>query len=436
MDSSIIEIFEEAITVKLRLKKCDVLLLCVIYRNPSSSDTNNTHLLEFLDFINKDNSSHKLLIGDFNLPNIEWFNLSLKSKANTINIESRFLDKLQNLYWIQHVVNPTRARGMDKPSLHDLVTDHDVLQIKYTCYATINSTEKTVYLYDKCNFEAMKDYLDINWEERMKNHKDIQEQWNMFTEWLEIANAMFVPSKKVPIHTSSQKYIPTDTNTVRMIHQKHRAWTRYIETIDQHKYDYYVSLRNRVRALTRKARIQKEKEVSHVIKTNKKKFWKYINGRTKTKCSIPDLEITRNGAIEVVSSDREKAGSFLDFFTSVFTIEPTDCLPIMGPPIINEELSTVSFNVSDIATKLSKLNTDKSPGPDQIHPRVLKEIPIVAAPLKTMFTNSISSQKLPYQWKLVNVTPIHKKGKRKLCNNYRPISLTSVVVKILESFVR
>ena len=96
----------------------------------------------------------------------------------------------------------------------------------------------------------------------------------------------------------------------------------------------------------------------------------------------------------------------------------------------------VPIHSSSQSNELSKLNTEKLPGPDQIHPRMLKEIPIVAAPLKTMFTNSIISQKLPCQWKLANVAPIHKKGKRKLCNNYRPISLTSVVVKILESFVR
>ena len=72
MDCSIIESFEEAISIKLRLQKGDALLICVVYRNPSSSDSNNRNLIDLLEVIDKDNSSHKLLVGDFNLPNINW----------------------------------------------------------------------------------------------------------------------------------------------------------------------------------------------------------------------------------------------------------------------------------------------------------------------------------------------------------------------------
>ena len=42
---------------------------------------------------------------------------------------------------------------------------------------------------------------------------------------------------------------------------------------------------------------------------------------------------------------------------------------------------------------------------------------------------------LPKDWTTANVVPIHKKGDRRVAANYRPISLTSIVVKIMERII-
>ena len=53
---------------------------------------------------------------------------------------------------------------------------------------------------------------------------------------------------------------------------------------------------------------------------------------------------------------------------------------------------------------------DKSPGYDNIHPRVLKEIKeVILHPLKIIFEKSLSSGILPIDWKLGVVTAIYKK---------------------------
>ena len=54
IDSIFHESFEEAISVKLRLRKGDALIICVIYRNPSSTDLNNENLITLLDKVSKD----------------------------------------------------------------------------------------------------------------------------------------------------------------------------------------------------------------------------------------------------------------------------------------------------------------------------------------------------------------------------------------------
>ena len=53
-----------------------------------------------------------------------------------------------------------------------------------------------------------------------------------------------------------------------------------------------------------------------------------------------------------------------------------------------------------------------------------------------IFNKSLKECVLPSQWKEANVRALYKKGKKTLCSNYRPVSLTSIVCKLLESLIR
>ena len=86
---------------------------------------------------------------------------------------------------------------------------------------------------------------------------------------------------------------------------------------------------------------------------------------------------------------------------------------------------------------LNTLKIDKSPGPDELHPRVPKEISSsITKPLYHIFKQSLDKGKLPSDWKTAIVSAIFKKGNKSLASNYRPVSLTSVVCKIMEKLVR
>ncbi|KFV81143.1 RNA-directed DNA polymerase from mobile element jockey, partial [Struthio camelus australis] len=85
---------------------------------------------------------------------------------------------------------------------------------------------------------------------------------------------------------------------------------------------------------------------------------------------------------------------------------------------------------------LSKLDTHKSMGPDGMHPRVLRELADgIARPLSIIFERSWQSGEVPEDWKKANVTLVFKKGKKEEPGNYRPVSLTSILGKMMEQLI-
>jgi len=76
-------------------------------------------------------------------------------------------------------------------------------------------------------------------------------------------------------------------------------------------------------------------------------------------------------------------------------------------------------------------------GPDELHPRILKELSgEIAEFVTSLFQESIDIGCVPSLWKKAIVTAIHKKGKKTEPSNYRPISLTCVLCKVLEGILR
>ena len=137
------------------------------------------------------------------------------------------------------------------------------------------------------------------------------------------------------------------------------------------------------------------------------------------------------------SSNQEKAELLNSFFRSVFTEEQEGDLP--DPPhfYYGSELSNIDIPVEKVKKLLRSLRTGKAPGPDGLHPLILsKAADVIAKPITTLFRRSLSEGSIPGDWRLANVTPIFKKGSRLCPNNYRPVSLTCILCKLMEKLVR
>ena len=131
---------------------------------------------------------------------------------------------------------------------------------------------------------------------------------------------------------------------------------------------------------------------------------------------------------------------FNEYFTSVFTVEDPTSKP--NPRVLftgseNDKLKDIEIDEDMVKKKLDCIRTDKAAGFDGFSPRVLFELKDeLCRPLTLIMNTSLNTGVVPDEWKAANVTPIHKKGNKGLVDNYRPISLTSLICKLQESILR
>jgi hypothetical protein len=125
------------------------------------------------------------------------------------------------------------------------------------------------------------------------------------------------------------------------------------------------------------------------------------------------------------------------YFASVFTSDD-GCSPTLSSRVSDGvDLANVSFSSFRVAAKIRKLKSATACGPDGIQTTLLKNAcKSIALPLAQVYEFVFNSQCVPKAWKLASVTAVFKKGKPSDVCNYRPISLTSVCCKIMESIIK
>ena len=119
----------------------------------------------------------------------------------------------------------------------------------------------------------------------------------------------------------------------------------------------------------------------------------------------------------------------------MFLLRKTKTVPVCEQIFRGEEsdkLIDVEVIRELVVREIDKIKKFKSPGPDEVCPRVIKEYKeVVSQPLVNIFRKSVDLGEIPSMWRQANVVPIFKKRNRLLMSYYRPVNLTSIVGKLL-----
>ena len=233
--------------------------------------------------------------------------------------------------------------------------------------------------------------------------------------------------------------IPISQDLRQLIKDKkrfHRKWIKAItkehENSARHQYN---TIRNKVKRKMIQTKRAHKRRICSQSTTNPKRFWKHVRENLKTKSGIFPLLGTPNDENSIKFSDYDKAEILQNQFCSVFTEEPDEDLPTFLPR--TEKEVDLLLTVEMVRKEVISLNINKAIGPDEIHPRLLKElVDYITIPLFIIMKKSLVDGILPTDWKLANVSPVFKKGSKNLAENYRPISLTSIVCRLMEKIMK
>ena len=418
-----------------------------IYKSPSSSNENKLELLTLLKSDVFCKFDHVLITGDFNFPNIHWDG-SWPGKE-----ENDFIESLQDSFLHQMVSKPTRRREGNTPHILDLVivnneqlisdiihlcpigkSDHEVLL--FNLY--IEDKEEDVidwkYNLKKGNYKAMRDALkDVDWS--YINEMNVDTCWNEIKGKLKSNMKEYIPKSKVT-NGKSTKSLWMNAKAMKNIKKKHKLYKRYLQTEEGLEYQRFIIQRNKCDKIIKNAKREYEKRIAKNCKVNVKSFWKYVQSKRKVNSGISPL-IKDDGG--VASTDHEKAKTLNNFFSSVFTKENLDDMPSTTEASRSQGifLADIFITPDAVKDKLKKLDPNKAHGPDGIPSRVLKELnEQLALPLSILFNKSLQEGKIPHDWKEAEVVAIFKKGSKHDAGNYRPVSLTCITCKVMESLVR
>ena len=141
---------------------------------------------------------------------------------------------------------------------------------------------------------------------------------------------------------------------------------------------------------------------------------------------------------KLVTDNKEQANILNNWYCSVFTREDISQVPEAVDVFEDSNtLEEIVITRDRLKKKLLALKPKSAPGPDKIWARVAHDLATeLSIPLAMIYTKCMEEGVVPDEWKLANVTPIYKKGSKGLPGNYRPVSLTCILCKVMESVIR
>ena len=414
------------------------------------------------------------LLGDFNYPKFSWDQEhmpSMKSGSGFPANYEEFVSLLDDFSLVQMVNELTRGENvldLFLTSNHTLVedikvspgiADHNIVVAKVNLKPkTSKQIPRKIPLFRKANWTSFKTYITEKKIEILNNlyQKSVEDIWTALKTTIQNGISEFVPIKKI----STKKSLPWLTQEIKRLIRKRDSLYQKQKRGRSRDRHHFKQVKHLVQAKIKMAYNNYLENILGLSEggddtaernsgfTSKKLFSLIKNARQDTQGVSPLKDPSTNATF---SQNKEKANILNRQFQSVFSqLSPLK----LGQICIDKLQFYFNMNVPDkfkcnyptmpeicinqngIIKLLSNLRPDKAAGPDEIRPIVLKELRLEIAPIiQLIFERSLATGELPSDWTKANVSPIFKKGDKSDPANYRPISLTCILCKVMEHII-
>ena len=437
--------------VVIQLMQLDVYYM-VCYRPPSYSDMENARTISFLeDFCP---GKEIIIMGDFNLPSLNWQD-GVPGYVPGVDIgplDRQFLDMFLSLGLTQWVAETT------------FVPSGSIIDLMLTSEEDRVGTVRLLPPFPQCGHCAVVAEYVFNLNQVRESHATPRRSWHRgryndiacavnnvdwgfefqdttveedFTLLLSVLRRLI--NRYVPM-SRPQLSPPWSVKPPRqLIVQRGDAWNDYKAT-------RALNGRNHVRSLEALHRYQQLNVVYRTYATtmraqyessllfrndNRKLLHAYVRNK---KVGCPTVGPLKLPDGRVVVEERSMCNLLAVSFSGVFVARaPHNPQPFQQ---FDGRISEVAFSRDVVEGVLLSLDPTSSSGPDEIHPRLLRECArALSTPLCLIFQKSFTVGRVPSAWSSSNIVPIYKSKAHSDPLNYRPISLTSACCKVMERVV-
>jgi hypothetical protein len=438
----------EVVCVSVALNPVDSVIICNIYK-PSVTDI---HLLEPIDeliaFLGSQ-SDPLILLGDFNLPGVNWNT----GTAETAHRQADFLDCFRKHGLFQQVQKPTRknnildlvftsepflAAGIDiLPPMancdHSMV--HFTVNIEVGGETTPEQPPKPIWA-DMDITGACAILSSVDWVDVFSPCLNMEQVWSTFTNICYLVIHETVPHTKQKRPQFKRCY---PKHIQRLIVNKRKVFRKIESSPTYENHLKFNEITEKISECIDSHERQKEVVFLRNAKADPRQFRRFVSARMKSKQKVPALK-DENGTL--VFDDERRAEMLNDYYKTVFTggdEGPSHAIwqPDNGYRHNTAIIEYIHFNEQMVKDALKCSSSSPACGPDNIPHVFLKAVASqIAQPLSVIFQLSMECSVLPNDWLNSIVVPVYKgKGDASDKKNQRPISLTSSSSKVMERTV-
>ena len=420
-------------------------LFCVMYCPPGDDEVLCKSLDMLCDIGARYPSRPVICAGDFNTPEVKWSadpesavvlprcdrltqramtlleKCDLAGVSQNVRVPTRGENFLDLLFTKHATVDTSVRRGI-------FDSDHaEICAVSKTVVCGVPYVNRTTALnYKRADFEGMRRSLQlIPWEAILD--ADVNEAVDMFYGVLEGAIRDHIPT--VTIRRKCPPWF--DAEVRRALKEKESAFKRMKRNRNSDTVECFEEKRRVFKKLSSRKYSEHLRGMIGDFKWNPKRFWSFLKC---VKGKTSQIPVLLDGQREV-TDDVARAGLLNKAFASKFSdpeVARYPESPVYDLPILDK----VDVSEDRVRSILNDLNVHKACGPDNVSARVIWECrEELARPLTILFTKSLERGVFPGRWAEANIVPIHKKGSRKLSENYRSVSLLPLFGKIMERCV-
>lgn len=412
--------------------------LHAVYRPPSFSCS--AFLEKFEAVLSAHVRSNCVIVGDVNIPFNQMDNTIVQEYSNQLQcynfaVTNSYTTRPSSGNILDHVVCSESLQSVVmNETIHSDESDHCLIlsTFKLQKTVTVRSLEKTIVDNTKLNAAFVTGLSNLPQSSPENRLKYVVSMYQELKEKF---------SRKVTVQAKIKGYCPWMTfNLWKLIRIKEnisRSYRKHPTNTQQQELWLHIS-----RKVQQAKRLAKKNYYSKIFSTtNQTNMWrnlKNIMGCQKTSKDAIKLQI----GPDVVEQGETVANSFNEYFCTVGLQLASS---INSSRDINKfaSLSPLSSSIflrpaseQEIVIMIKDLDTNKSCGPDEIPASFIKlHHNVFAVLLRDVFNQSIETGNFPDFLKIAKVIPLHKGGDATQVSNYRPISILSVLSKVLEKLL-